>query len=367
MKNPSNKIIFLIGNGLGRAFNNDDFATEKILERLRDDPTKMEAKTRDFFQKVCLRGFPTSEEQLGNLELLEEAFNLIDDFSFKAYFCDHFKNNDVLIDDEFRKKFKTYFSNLKSAFLKEVYNSAKKLLEGHEDFKSCMNKFCKFIENNNVTIATLNYDTLIYSFLLKNKFDYFSDNYTDGFKIKKDKETERIKLNKFSSHFLAELLSGEKKRIPYLHLHGSTIFTLDNGDVIKEHWKYLPSDKKNNLVILTSKKRKIQNIYSAPQNLFHCYSRRFFEELSQANQLIIFGYGGNDDYLNKDIGYILSKRHIDKNDLSVKIICKHSKNEKSLKKIWDEALVPDSRLFTNNPDKYKIETKENLHDVFDFT
>lgn len=337
------KIVVLIGNGLGRAFNNEGFATECILKRLFDPSTPyLQPETLNFFKRLFRNSFPQNEEELGLVEELNDALDIIGRLPFRIFLCDHTLQTDVFTDKAFKHDFANCFSDLKTNFLKSIQESSDHVINDKKDYAVFAENLRKFIKSTLPTIATLNYDILLYDAFLKPPFldDVFTqkeNGYTDGFL----KEPQSKELPKFVDDFFK--FSDSRKT--YLHLHGAYFYTQQKSTteekIIKQHVNYVPNPKEDSLVILTSQKKKIQNIFSSPKDFFRIYSGYFFEKIIEAKHIIIFGYGGRDEYLNTTVRYAVTKALARQDYIKITVICR-SEDEPSddeLKKKWKNCLI----------------------------
>jgi len=334
------KIVVLIGNGLGRAFHNEGFAIEHLLKRISSE---LSIPAKAFFAKIFQSGFPENEEELGILEELNDAFDIIDKLPFRTFLCDSKSETDVYIDESFKKDFVDSFFELKTALLQSIQKSSFQVIEdkrknGYEKFSS---KLLSFIDNCRPTIGTLNYDNLLFKILCM-KYDELlrkNDGYTDGFFTENEEEQTSKRLPTFINDFFS-WASQARRRPTYLHLHGAYFYTLGNEIEKQSTTDYTPSIENSHLVILTSQKKKIQYVYDSPQDFFRTYSGYFFEKLLDAEHIIIFGYGGRDEYLNTNLRYATNKAKATSKPIKITIICRDEEiPDNELREKWLEILT----------------------------
>ncbi len=342
------KIVALFGNGLGRDFDNKGFATESILQHLFEDSSELKSEAKVFFAKLFQSGFPKSEEELGLLEEFNDALDVIENLSVEKA--------DLFTNKSFKDEFTTNFKELKHKFIKYIYDTSIKVIRASESngYGDFAEKLRAFIKDTSPTIATLNYDTLLYNAFLEDElfreiFTNKETGYTDGFLRKKTDSLPKFEGDFF---FLA------KTRKPYLHLHGAYFYTQKNTDIIeKQHKDYRPNPNDEPFVILTSQKKKIQRVFSSPKDLLRIYSGYFFEKLIEANHIIIFGYSGGDEYLNTNLRYAITKTRATETkcaateQLRVTIICRSEQengiSDKELKNKWSKCLTGEEENICN--------------------
>lgn len=350
-ESKKDKIVVLIGNGLGRAFDNEGFATEFILKRLFDLPSQLKPDSIEFFAKIFPRGFPQNEEELGALEELNDALDVMESLPFRVFLCDHKAKIDIFVDNKIKDRFIDSFLDLKTAFLNSIQQSSWQVINnkannGYANFTKNLNAF---IKSTSPTIATINYDILLYQAFLSPPFseEIFKKNYTDGFSSYIG--GERLPLPKFANNLFS------RERTPYLHLHGAYFYTLqvatEKNEIEKQAMNYQPHAQKNSLVILTSQKKKVQNVFTSPKDFLRTYSGYFFEKLIEANHIIIFGYGGGDEYLNTNLRYAITRGNARSENIKVTIFCREAEMpDVNLQKKWSNCLGEENMIQVIQPE-----------------
>lgn len=148
------------------------------------------------------------------------------------------------------------------------------------------------------SIATLNYDKLIYGAMVAAHFDNVLD-FDDGFR---GKETPV-----FRSKALNEAIRQDEGL--YLHLHGSPLFlTSQNergGDQIEKkppgQIPKIPGSSKSHLILNNSYFKQADIEKSA---LLSSYWKAYRALVAKADRIILFGYSGCDDHLNATINLL---------------------------------------------------------------
>ncbi|MGQ0698114.1 MAG: SIR2 family protein [Panacagrimonas sp.] len=143
-----------------------------------------------------------------------------------------------------------------------------------------------FLLDTNSHVATLNYDNLLYQPLIEREvLKGYSGALVDGF---------------HNSGFKAENLERKFGRTfgYYLHLHGSPLFVDRNDNVLKLHQCELAEkdDVVSSHIVLTHFKHK-PTVISASE-LLTAYWRKLAEAISESAEIVVVGYGGDDEHLN---------------------------------------------------------------------
>jgi len=181
----SEEIVVLVGNGLGRAFDNEGFRTESILQRLFSEESRLAQNTKNFFNVLFPFNGLRGEEELGKIEGLIESLNILQDFPISNHLNQILKNRIKSIDSGFLQELKCNFRSLKISFLKEIKEKSDLVIR-HSRFSEFRDRFHEFVlDSKKVNIATLNYDSILNSTVLFYKdhenFDDITKKYVDGF------------------------------------------------------------------------------------------------------------------------------------------------------------------------------------------
>lgn len=270
--------LVILGNGLGRAIDNDFFDLRRALQVAWDNDDILSESQRDLI-RLCLpddliegdpRTAPQREDELDQLQRVLAA-------------CDEVRSYQVpghpkWLSDE-GERFPT-------AIRRYIHATASQF---HIDRPALPQAFFRnlhdWIVDSRSHIATLNYDSLLYSsFIGTDLFQGYSC-LIDGF------------LGSFSPENLNR--QRPKRQAYYLHLHGSPLFhTRPNGALKKgalnDIHALMGTDSAH--IVLTHVAHK-QSVISASPILSE-YWKRLEEAMSEVESLILFGYGGADKHLN---------------------------------------------------------------------
>ncbi len=144
----------------------------------------------------------------------------------------------------------------------------------------------EFIKSTRSHVATLNYDKLIYtSFITNDLFNGYNGYLVDGM---------------LSSGFLPDAMERKfgNNFGYYLHLHGSPLFVNQGAEIKKlsREQLTLERDEASEHIVLTHVKHK-PSVIAASYALSTYWDYLQFA-LSEAEEIILFGYSGLDDHLN---------------------------------------------------------------------
>ena len=276
---------FLIGNGINRAVCNESFKLEKGMEKAWGKVTDDDLRTiiHDTLENEIP---PKTEEQLE--EIQAQIFTIISIQKDLESLHKTIQKKLELPIEKFKKNYFSYLFDMASYFYNLSFSSELK----KEKFQKFSTKFSEFIKNHNhAHVATLNYDCMLYGEFLDNDIlrdDYNQTYLVDGF-WKNGFQEEHLEL-KYGHNFGW-----------YLHLHGSPLYYTD-GNIIKKSQRndeLKDNIEKRNHIILCSPKQK-------PELIKHSYLLReyftFFKRaIQQSEHIIIIGYGGKDEHINKVI------------------------------------------------------------------
>lgn len=315
----------MIGNGLGRAIDNEYFELEKGMDKAWES-LEGYPKIREIISSIIdPKEKPEKEQDLK--EIQKNIFYLIQIRQAYEKLTTGIKK-DILTDPEKIEKqyykyllfVAKYFSDYKD---EETSDEASKFLKGFSDY----------IETNRPHIATLNYDTILYRHFIKTKIvDGFKGSLADG-----------IADNGFQEGFLYPRFDNNYGC--YLHLHGSPLFYTDKDGKIKknahDNGAFAPVEDDGNErhhIILCHPEQKYELIQHS--SLLSIYFNFFKTALEEAENIIIIGYGGMDEHINDAIRNSMKNKSkkiyiVERSDPDI------SDNEK--KKFWVSALKPEGK------------------------
>lgn len=324
----------VIGNGVGMAIDPDYFKLEAGLAYVTG---KLTEEQRDIIG-IDQGKIPASEKELEvHHKILSACLELMQHEDFLN--C---------LNDTGRKFPETYQDF--------IYQVARYFYDfdfgnNHKNYDNFIEKLIQYINKiDRCHIATLNYDKLLYKSLIgKNILKGYDGKLVDGMYT----STTGFKpenLNRLYNDFGW-----------YMHLHGSPAFyTKKDGTISKSSLDQLPSffscnDVKHNHIVLA--KTEIKPYIIANSKLLDCYFRFFSYALAESENLILFGYSGDDDHINAEIKSILSNQ----NEFNIKVVewkGNHKKDERE--NFWKKQLLPENCCYNK-----KI-LLNLLDDIFDY-
>lgn len=340
---------FIFGNGLGRAID-PYFELRRGIKDVWKESGDWEL-SKDVKKSIinCLSEdggvkptIPSSEDQLITLHEVTNLCRRLRELEpdDPKWLTEKFRKLPEAI-DEFIAKVSFHFHRFDSSLLPTEYF----------DF---VNGLSQFIRKQPSHLATLNYDNLLYLPLIENSIlDGYNGHLIDGFHS-----------SGFNSKNLVRVGRNRKKLGWYLHLHGSPLFYLDAQGRTKKYSQTflensfnLPTPRKRH-VVLCHTKDKPQVI--ADSRLLQSYWRYFSKALKQSNVIYIFGYGGADEHLNKEISSWIELQIEQENDFFVKIVEWKDPLVTLVdrKKFWAEKFSTEE--FTASKDDIKIKRLENI-------
>ncbi|EIY4767210.1 hypothetical protein MM188_003618 [Vibrio cholerae] len=263
--------LIIVGNGLGMALDHRHFFLQSALEDIWNKEGFLTLEQQQLIERSLGRGgAPEGEHEL---DQLHQAVTYC-----KA--LDRIGNGDVhwLTQDgqSFPKITATY-----------IHKVATKL---HNYNGTLPNTFetglINFIKTTRSHVATLNYDKLLYnSFIDNDIFSGYNGYLVDGM-LDRGFNTEALE-RRYGNNFGY-----------YLHLHGSPLFVERNGEIVKlaRHQLSVDTNEASVHIVLTHVKHKPSVI--AASNVLSTYWDYLQFALSEAEEIILFGYSGLDNHLN---------------------------------------------------------------------
>ncbi len=275
------KKLYIFGNGLGRALNNEFYSLERALNLSWGNDGPLTNDQRSLIAGCLDNGViesdilaPTKEAQLRDLQRVIDACDLIDSFQQRVDEGEGWLTNDG---QNFPKAVRRYFHDAASRF-----HDAEMFLP--HDF---VETFLNFVRRERPHIATLNYDDLLY----------------DAY-VGTDISEEHLLRDGFFSDFDFERHKGffdPKNEGWFLHLHGSPLFVTRGGKekkIMRAQLGTYRGYEKTHLV-LTHAKSKPGAIRSSP--ILSAYWKELHSILSAPTDVTIFGCSGEDEHLNQSL------------------------------------------------------------------
>lgn len=310
------KITILFGNGLGRAIDDQSFNLKVGLQKVYDD---LPPDDKHYIHP--------SQIPLENEDELERS-HLLASYASEIIKIQHSET-------PFLTEYGIQFPEKRLQFIFNVANyffsiGQDKLLSFPEPFISNLSTL---INENQVNIATLNYDCLLYKELLnKNLLKGYDGPLVDGLTDNGFEESNLYRL--FGKNFGW-----------YLQLHGSPLFFTDKDNrILKSCLNAQLSyddDHKRNHIVLEPTKRKPDAITNSP--LLRVYWDYFGLALQESQIVILVGYGNNDIHVNQTIIRAF-KNNIQQNNKRLIIVSHASDSFDSCRTVFDFIKLEDVLL-----------------------
>ena len=265
------KKLIIFGNGLGMAMNPNHFRLDTALQEIWDFPNVLNETQKNLIE-TCLKheGPPSGEDEL---DLLHQAVVHCRSLNRIA------ENGENWLTENGQT-----FPDITAIYFHKVATQLYKYEDDLPD--SFTTPLVDFIKQTKSHVATLNYDKLLYdAFINNNIFDGYNGCLIDGM-VDAGFSSDRLE-RKYENYFGY-----------YLHLHGSPLFVNQNGKIVKLPRSDLniSHDEPSQHIVLTHIKHKPFVIGAS--EVLSTYWNYFQFAISEAKEIILFGYSGNDDHLN---------------------------------------------------------------------
>lgn len=263
--------LIIFGNGLGMALDHQHFSLQSALEDIWNREDFLTLEQQGLIERSLGRGgAPEGEHELDHLHQAVtycKALNRIGngDVHWLTEDGQSFPEITAIYIHKVATKLHNYEGSLPDAFETALVD---------------------FIKTTRSHVATLNYDKLLYnSFIDNDIFSGYSGYLVDGM------------LDRGFSADALERKYGNSFGY-YLHLHGSPLFVSRNQEVVKLSRQQLSVDRNeaSEHIVLTHVKHKPSVI--AASNALSTYWDYLQFTLSEAEEIILFGYSGLDNHLN---------------------------------------------------------------------
>jgi hypothetical protein len=285
------KKLIIVGNGIGMALSPEHFDLAKVMPKVWKSGC-ITTGDRELIAG-CIKGIeveygPTNESQLMGAQIAQFGHELI---------------TGVVEPENRGQWFTDPAITYPLAISKYVYSVAKKLNENSKNFQADKRflEFSKtlisFLKDTDSHFATLNYDTLFYSA------------FNDGIEI----NGETVQLCK-PQFWLTTLNDGYRtgtgfskenfNRPPdrdfgfYLHLHGSPLFISDETKVKKLNRNELSEHTPRNAHHIVLSDGELKPLLITRSSVLAMYWKALEQAIDEAEEIILFGYGGFDRHLN---------------------------------------------------------------------
>lgn len=296
-----NRKLVVFGNGLGMALSAGKFSLKKVMPEVwewkgsfTDEPflsDKEKQLISDCIQGIEVKTGPSEESQMMGAQMAQFGHELI---------------TEVVAPDDQDHWFTEPAIQYPETISKYVYEVARQLDRNSRKFnddprlKAFLDGLIPFIAETKSHIATLNYDTLLYA--------PFNDGHSVGdkcFHVCKARPSETFLNDGYRKNgFQRSNFSREYSNWNfgfYLHLHGSPLFVDEDDKPKKLKRSEISGHTPNSAhhIILSDGSLKKYLIERSP--VLSLYWDMLDKALEEASEIIVFGYGGGDDHLNKAI------------------------------------------------------------------
>lgn len=281
--------LIIFGNGLGRALDESyfDFAEGMHKAWTSESGLSEEEKIilRSALGETCLETGPSHEDDLLGIQIAQTACSLITHLVGGENISLWLTENALKVERAIEKY----------VFQVANYFQSYEFAEFDDNWRNFTGHFCSFVHSSKSHVATLNYDSLLYSVFneritfdgrtIPRLCDGFSGTLLDGYTSRRGFCEENFERYSASKSF-------------YLHLHGSPLFVENSeGKIVKRQRSEantLPESRCH--VVLAHGELKPNVIAESP--VLSLYWKMLNEAIREAGEIVVFGYGGGDNHLN---------------------------------------------------------------------
>ncbi|RPE71312.1 hypothetical protein EDD53_0428 [Pacificibacter maritimus] len=286
-----NRKLIVFGNGLGRALDNDYFQLQAAMTSVWGSDLFDENEKEII---ASLKGFdaaigPTSEADLRSAYTALIGHSMLK-LSIEPETLSHWLNTNAA---QFPSLLEKYIYAVAHYFHEFQFDPPQEAL-----WRTFTQPLIDYIFKSRSHVATLNYDTLLYA-------PFNRQNVTGkAFPLCRAKVDETSLGDGFQTSYTPKTFNWYNSKNPrgtYLHLHGTPLFyKKDDGVSAKRTRDNLPIPKNaegKNQIILGPTGLKLQLIESCDV-LKDYWEVRLPKCIREADEIILFGYGGADSHLN---------------------------------------------------------------------
>lgn len=268
--------VIIFGNGLGMALNDNAFSLKVAIENIWESEclsTEEKQLISDCLPDGNVFDFPEGEEDMDHLYVAEICCRMLSKLNSPDYWLQPNAADFPQTTSKFIHNVAAYFHKIDTSLP-----------------ESFMTPLITFIKETNSHIATLNYDSLLYSPLCTEKIcnGYYGclvDGIWESTGFVPD-NLRRLRGKEFGY---------------YLHLHGSPLFYDCSGAVKKMTRSKLLDNSDDiyvgNHLVLTHVKHKPLVISSSL--MLSTYWQFLAKAISESEEIMLFGYSGLDSHLNE--------------------------------------------------------------------
>lgn len=283
---PRKTLVF--GNGLGMALDPRHFSLTNAMADVWNDPLAISDIHKDLISQCmgAVGAIPQREDQLDPLHLVISACKTLSSINRSQRMNVHWLSQEGL---QFPIAVGNYIHKIATRL--HLYNGGLP--------QAFLEPLIRFVRDTKSHIATLNYDKLLYgAFLDANLMGtYNTTTLVDG-----------MVAAGFSSDALVRLYNNNFGY--YLHLHGSPLFFDHHGLARKRDRDELNpySPEGSDHIVLTHVRHKRSVIGSSM--VLSTYWNYLNLSLNESQEIIVFGYSGEDSHLNDVIAAYAQSKHI---------------------------------------------------------
>lgn len=287
------KKLVIFGNGLGRAIDNEHFSLNNAMKTIWSDENALKRSEKELIATaidgVEVDDGPTSEDELFETQLALFAIEMLKDATKQDQLSSWLTEQAQTYPEALAR----YQYRIAKHFFDYKITPEAPQYDSWREFSKCLKNF---IWKSSPHIATLNYDSLLYA--------PFVDD-VDGNKKKSicSKYDGRL-IDGFGKNVFSDekfnIFPTNKERLGYyLHLHGSPLFYSEGGAVKKHNRNKVDwnDTEPNDHIILCN--AAFKPIMIERSMVLRAYWRKLSSILTEVDEVILFGYSGSDDHLNR--------------------------------------------------------------------
>jgi hypothetical protein len=289
------KKLIIFGNGLGMTLDPEHFSLTNAMQRVWSCEKRLTAEEKKIIgalKGITAEDGPTSEDDLVSTQ---RALGFLSDFrqSLGKEALETWFTQDAIGYPETLRKY--IFEVSKELF---SYNIP---VERHAHWHNFLLSFIIFVRDTRSHVATLNYDDLLYDPIVTG-FEISTDQTI--FLCKKDPSSKNrapyLRDGFMNQTFATETFDWLGDCGHYLHLHGSPLLATYDDHSIKLNrngFQFTAETQKRHIVLANRNDKEA--IIDRSEILKDYWENRLPKCIQDASEIILFGYSGEDEHLNK--------------------------------------------------------------------
>lgn len=293
------KKLIVFGNGLGMALDAKHFRLTNAMKRVWDSDklNTLEKATIGSLQGIEPNTGPLSEPDLLSTQI---ALNFLSSF------------RGTLGEDALATWFKEEALQFPETLRKYIFYVAHELYsytipdDRTEAWQTFLEGFVTFIKDTRSHVATLNYDDLIYEPIVSGILIE-----GNNFKLTRPDPTTGVPAPFLRDGFMNRNYSPDSYSLRgdcgyYMHLHGTPLFATKDDESTKlprSSVAYTLETQQRHIVLANHDDKR--TIIESSPILKDYWEKRLPKAIKDANEIILFGYGGEDVHLNE----LILERH----------------------------------------------------------